>query len=219
MRTFAAGQAALLLLAALGRPVRAQEMRGEVLALSAEHRVLYQGIVYQQTGTWLGLRGELATRQFRFELYTLAGSLGGSGDSSNPDRDARTTVAAARVAVRPWIDVGLAAEAWHFASAVSETTWRLFGPVARAEGDLGLPVLHGFAELTLLPLAWGSSAVAPTSGARGVVGLLFVPATSPFMLRLAYRFERFNVGDPAASAPRREHVEGVQIGAGVRLGR
>ncbi len=209
---------ALLLAAVLAGPARAQQVRGEVLALSAEHRGLYQGTVYEQTGTWLGVRGELATRHFRFELYTLAGSLGGSADSSNPDRDVRVTVASVRLAAKRWLEVGLAAEAWHF-SGIGESTWRLAGPVARLESDLGLPALRGFAELTLLPLAWGSNAVAPTSGARGVVGLSIVPATSPFTLRLAYRFERFNVDDPAASAPRREHFEGVQVGAGVRLGR
>lgn len=199
-------------------PLQAQRASGEVLVMPLEHRVLYQGAELKHTGTWIGARAELAHRALRVEALALAGTLGGSADSANPDQDARTTLISARLAVRPWLEAGVAAEARRFSSSTSTSTWRAYGVTARASTDLGLPLLHGFAELTVYPLASGTAVVAPTSGTRGAVGLRIAPPASLFALHLAYRFERFNVDDPA-SVPRTEQFEGILIGAGIRLGR
>lgn len=197
-------------------PLEAQRISGEVLVMPLEHRVLYQGSELKHTGTWIGARAEFARRALRVEALVLTGPLGGSADSANPDQDARTTLISARLAVRPWLEAGLAAEARRFSSSTATMTWRAYGVTARAATDLGLPLLHGFAELTMYPLASGTAVVAPTSGARGVVGLRIAPPASMFALQLSYRFERFNVEDPS-SVPRTEQFEGILIGAGIRL--
>ncbi len=81
-----------------------------------------------------------------------------------------------------------------------------------------MPTLRGFAELTLFPLAGGTDAVAPASAARAAVGLRLSPPGARVGAELSYRFERFNLDDPAVGR-RYAQVEGLTIGAGVRFGR
>lgn len=212
----ALGAAALALCAAA--PLHAQRLTVDAQAWLVEHRLLYQSAELKQTGTWLGARASLSHRSLRFEIGTHAGSLGGSADPSHPDRDVRTTLIAARVAVRPWLELGMAAEARRASSPAGASTWRTFGMTARAATDLGLRALRGFGELTMYPAASGTEIVAPTSASRGIIGIQFGAPQSRVSGELAYRFERYNVSDPSSS-PRHEHFEAVVFGVGVLLRR
>jgi len=187
-----------------------QRITAEALAMPIEYRTLFQGTELVESGTWLGGRVELSHRALRLEAAALAGSLGGA--------DVRTTRLAARAAVLPWLEAGAAAEARRFSFAAGETRWRLYGLTAQALGDLGLPWLRGFGEITLMPLASGTSAVAPTSAVRGVAGIILAPPRGRLLVRFGYRFERFMVDDPA-SPGRTEQLEGLMLAAGLGIGR
>ncbi len=217
MRLVRAGAVLSLLLGAAS-PTAAQQLRVDAQAVSVEQRTRFGGQSFRQTGTWLGARGELLAGAWRFGLAGHAGSLGNDPDPANPDLDARTTLVSARRALASWLELGVVAEARRYKSDVATTTWRIYGLSARVETDLGMPTLRGFADLSVFPLAGGTNAVAPASAARGSVGLRLTPPGARTIAELSYRFERFNLDDPAAGR-RHAQLEGLTIGAGVRLGR
>jgi hypothetical protein len=205
---------------------RAQSLGGGVLAYRVEHRVLIQGSVLEQTGLWVGLEGSARWGPLRVGLAGLMGSLSaGEADSARPTRDARATTVSAVRRLADWAEAGLEVEARRFGSDAGTVVWRLAGLTARATPAMGLRGLEGLLEVSSFPLAGVSGADYSVKLAlRGMVGLRYAPPPGRWVLRLAYRFERFEfepsgAASPGADAERLEQFRGLVVGAGVHLAR
>ncbi len=205
--------------AALPAPARAQRLSGSAMGYNVQHRVLFADSVLEQTGFWFGLEGAVQLGRIRIGVSGLFGTLSGDSSATNPDRDVRVTTITAHTLVAPWAAVGLELEAKRFETDLGVTVWRLIGLNARLTPPLGGAGLRGVAELSYFASA--SVLDGPTMGPamRGVFGVAYEAPRGPLVLRLAYRFERFDMKADGAATERAEQLRGVTAGVGLRLGR
>jgi hypothetical protein len=210
-----------LALAAMLLPAAAQAQRLSLAAggFNVQRRVFLEHSVYQQTGMWIGGSGTVSLGKARIGLSGLMGTLKGDSGSVNPDVKARATAVTAQFAFTPTLLAGVQVEARRFDTDAGVTSWRLIGVRARYEPGLGMPGLRGLADLAVLPASSVSGGPSLKMALETTVGLSFSPQGSMLQARLAYRFERFDIGAQGLAGERYEQFRGLVVEAGVRLGR
>ncbi len=212
--------AVLLWLAGVALPFRlaAQVFEAGATVFNAQHRVLYAGSVADRTGIFIGGRGAASLGPVVVEVAGFTGTLGAAADGSAPEAKVRSTSVAVLVRATPWLQLGGEAEGRRFDSDAGATVWHLYGGAVRTVHSLGGSGLRGFAEVTLFPAATAEPMALKLSPAfRGTVGIDITPPKSVVVLRVGYRFERFDFSTTGPS--RLEQFRGVIAGAGIRIGR
>jgi hypothetical protein len=131
----------------------------------------------------------------------------------------RTTAVTAHVAVAPGVLLGVQVEARRFEADAGVTVWRLIGVNARLEPGLGLAGLRALADVSVLPASSVVNGPKLKMALQATVGASFAPRGGPLVLRIGYRFERFDVEATGASPERYEQFRGLIAEAGLSLGR
>jgi len=208
-------------LAAILLPCAAHAQRLSVAAdgFNVQRRVFLQNAVVEQTGMWIGGSGTVRLGKLRVGLSGLMGTLKGDGTPANPEVKARATALTVGIAFTPALTVGAQMEARRFDADAGTTSWRLIGGRARLEPGLGIPGLRGLADLAVLPASSVSGGPSLKMALETTVGLSFRPSRSVFQARLAYRFERFDIGAQGLAGERYEQFRGLMVEAGIGIGR
>jgi hypothetical protein len=188
-------------------------------AFNARRGIYYQGAVHEQTGLVVGGSGTLRLGRFRIGAGGWMGTLKGDGNPTNPDVKARTTSATVQVLVAPGVLVGARYEVRRFEADVAVTVWTLMGANVRMEPGLGFPGLSGLIDASVLPSSSVSGGPKLTMALQATVGVVYAPPRSPFVLRLGYRVERFDIKAAGISSARFEQFQGLVVEAGLSLGR
>ena len=197
----------------------AQGLTGSGMAYHVQHRVLYSGAVYEQTGTFVGAEGSAWVGPLRVGVSGWMGTLSGANDSINPDRKVRAT--AVTVLLEPWpmIALGGEVEAKRFEADAGVNAWRLIGATGRATLGLGVPGLAGTAQVTWFPSASVIGGEKISLAFRGTIGASYSAPRGPLTVSLGYRFERFDFAAVGTTPARLDQFRGIVVGAGLRLGR
>lgn len=214
--------ALVLALAAVLLPEAAHAQRLTLTAggFNVQRRVYLQGSVLEQTGVWIGAGGIARLGRIRVGLTGLMGTFKGKGnDPANADVKARTTALTVGIAFNPAVTAGVQVEGRRFEADAGTTSWRLIGVRARLEPGLGIPGLRGLADIAVLPASSVNGGPSLKTALEATIGATFAPPQSALLLRLAYRFERFDVGAQGLAAERYEQFRGLVAEVGVRLGR
>ncbi len=212
----------VLALAAVLLPEAAHAQRLTLTAggFNVQRRVYLQGSVLEQTGVWIGAGGTARLGRIRVGLTGLMGTFKGKGsDPANVDVKARTTALTVGIAFNPAVTAGVQVEGRRFEADAGTTSWRLIGVRGRFEPGLGIPGLRGLADLAFLPASTVSGGPSLKTALEATIGATFAPPQSALVLRLGYRFERFDVGAQGLAAERYEQFRGLVAEVGVRLGR
>ncbi len=196
----------------------AQEVRVAGQAFNAQRRIYYRGTVYEQTGLWYGGAGSMRLGPVRVGVGLLMGTAGGT-DAANPSVKIRTTAVTAHYAPRPWLALGVQAEARRFESDAGVVVWRLIGANARVEPGLGVPGLRGIADISVLPASAVTGGSSLSMAVQATMGFAWSPGAGPWELRLAYRFERYDIASGSVSPERYEQFRGVIAAIGIPIGR
>lgn len=204
-----------LLTGLAGTPGGAQELRGGTTAVLVQRRVSYLGTVDEQTGFWVGVEGSVKVRRVTIGASGFFGSLARASDAlATPNLDVRVSALFVETTLSDWFDVGAVAEARRYQSDVGVNIWRLIGPQLRVTPELGLPSLAASVELTYFASAsviGGAERLSPAI--RAVVGTSWTPPRFPLLLRVNYRFERFDFGAVGTDPARLEQFSGLELGA------
>ncbi len=207
---------AVLLLPAAAR---AQKLTLTAGGFNVQRRVYLQGAVLEQTGVWMGASGMVRLGKLRVALSGLMGTFKGDGSPANTDVKARTTALTLGLQFNPALLAGLQVEGRRFDADAGVTSWRLIGPRVRAEPGLGIPGLRGLADVAVLPASSVSGGPSIKTALEATVGATLAPPRGRMLFRLAYRFERFDVGAEGLAAERYEQFRGLVAEVGLRLGR
>lgn len=197
----------------------AQGIAGDAGAFSMQRRLSYQSAVYEQTGVALGGTGTARLGPMALRVSGLFGTLKGDGTAANPDVKLRTTAVRLEVVVRPWLALGVVAEARRFEADAGVTTWKLFGAAARLEPDLGLAGLRGLADVAMMPAASVAGGPKAKMALQAIVGVSYQSPRGPLHLSIGYRFERYDFDVSGVSPERYEQFRGIVAEAGLRIGR
>jgi hypothetical protein len=213
--------AELLLLVALpvGAQTRGSGLSGVVLAHRAEQRMRYLGSVHEQSGTWFGGEGQLGVGPVTLRVSGVTGKLTGDTSAVNPDRSVR--VSAASLSLRPaaWLDLGADVAARRVESSASTVVARLFGGHAGLAIPLGVEDLTGTVQAVYYPATDVTGDEKLSLALSGEFGFLYAPSRRGIVLRLSYRFERYDYAASALGPARLEQVRSVVAGLGIHFGR
>mgnify|MGYP001310857179 CR=1 FL=1 len=213
--------AALLLVVALpvGAQTRGSGLSGVALAYRVEQRMRYLGTVHDQSGTWFGVEGQARLGPVTLRLGGVTGKLAGDTSATNPDRDIR--VSAISLGIRPtvWLEVGADVAARRVASPASTVVTRLFGGHLALALPLGVDGLSGNATVVYYPAAGVTGDEKLSLALSGELGFSYLPSRGGLVLRLSYRFERYDFGATALGPARLEQVRTVVAGLGIHFGR
>jgi len=213
--------AELLLLVALpvGAQTRGSGFSGVVLAHRAEQRMRYLGSVHEQSGTWFGGEGQLGVGHVTLRVSGVTGKLTGDTSAVNPDRSVR--VSAASLSLRPaaWLELGADVAARRVESSASTVVSRLFGGHAGLAIPLGVDGLAGKAMAVYYPATDVTGEERLSLALSGELGFLYAPSRRGIVLRLSYRFERYDYAASALGPARLEQMRTVVAGLGIQLGR
>lgn len=210
---------AVLLAVSIPTTLVAQGLSGGGMAYRVQHRVLYQGSVLEQTGTFVGGQGSVRLGPARLGVSGLMGTLGGGDDPANPEKKVRASSVTVLIEAYPGLAVGAEAEGIRFEADAGTTAWRLIGVHGQAAIGLDVPGLAGTAELSYFPSASVIDGEKITLAFRGTVGVSYDAPRGPLTLSLGYRFERFDFEASGTTPARLEQFRGVVVGAGIELGR
>ena len=210
-----------LALAVLLAPAAAQAQKPSLTAggFNVQRRVFLQSSVVEQTGLWVGASGTARFGKLRLGLTGLMGTLKGDGSPMNPDVKVRTTALTLGLAFVPALTVGVQVEARRFDADAGVTAWRLIGGRVRFEPALGVPGLRGLADVAVLPASSVSGGPSLKMAMEMTVGTTYSPPRGAVQMRLAYRFERFDVAAQGLAGERYEQFRGLVAEVGIRLGR
>jgi hypothetical protein len=175
--------------------------------------------VHEQTGLFFGGAGAVRLGPLRVGVSGLMGTLSGDGGATNPDVKVRTTAVTAHIAVAPGVLLGAQAEARRFEADAGVTAWRLIGANVRLEPGLGLAGLRALADVAVLPASSVSNGPKLKVAIQATVGASFAPRGGPLVMRIGYRFERYDIDATGASPERYEQFRGLVAEAGLSLGR
>jgi hypothetical protein len=104
-----------------------------------------------------------------------------------------------------------------FSSAVGYQRWDMLGLGAWVSTALGDPALQAYARGSYLPAVGVTGQPSPTLALAAEVGVSAMPHRAPVVIRLAYRFERFDFpGQPTA---RLEEFDRITLEVGYRVRR
>ncbi len=207
----------------VGMPLRAQDtgvgLAGTVLTQSVQYRLRYVGSVHDQSGTWLGGEGAARFGPVLVRVSLTKGDLSGDTSAINPDRTLRVTNLSLSIRPVVWVEVGADAMARRVESSASTIIWRLLGGHFGIALPLGLEGLSGTATGTYY--AWRSvtGGEVLNLAATGDLGVAYAPRGGVIILRVAYRFERYDFDGLGGDPPRLEQSRSLVAGIGVRLGK
>jgi hypothetical protein len=210
-----AAQAAWLAVGARPVPLEAQVLEGTIGAYAVQHRVLYHGTVYDQAGTGFEARGSLGLGPVVLGLAGWRAGLTADGGLPNGDVTVRTTALWLDAAILPVLALGGQIETRRFTSDAGITVWQLRGWEARFHPELGFPGLRGVAEVALLSSGQVRGGSRMDVALQTTMGISYTLRGSPLRLRLAYRFERYDLRSPAGEAARLEQFRGLLMEASV----
>jgi hypothetical protein len=213
-----AGAAAWLALA-LPVAARAQSLQGVGGGFNVQRRIFYQDAVHEQTGMLVGGSGSLGLGPLRLGVSGVMGTLKSTEGSAAADVKVRSSAVRVQYALAPGIAVGVQAEARRFEADAGVTVWRLIGVNARLEPGLGLAGLRALADVSVLPASSVVNGPKLKMALQATVGASFAPRGGPLVLRIGYRFERFDLEATGASPERYEQFRGLVVEAGLSLGR
>lgn len=198
----------------------AQNVTGSGGVFTVVRRTGYEGATYEQTGVMYGAAGEAGLGPVTVAVSSLMGKLTGDDGDLHPPVDVRSTSAALRVRVVPWLALGVQVEARRLASSIGGTSvWRLIGPQVLVTPPLGVIGLQAIGELSYFPSASVTNGPEMTTALRTLIGAGFASRGGGLSVRVGYRFERYDVSDSGNSTARLEQFGGVVAEVGFRLGR
>ena len=212
----------LVALAALLVPgaALAQGVEGGAGAYNVQRRVWYQSAVHEQTGLLVGGGAALRLGRLRIGVDGVMGTLKAAETSAgDEDVTVRSTAVRALFAVAPALLVGVQAEARRFEADAGVTMWRLMGASLRFEPGLGREGVRALADVSVLPASSVSGGPKLTMAVEATLGVSVRLPRSPLGVRIAYRFERFDVEATGTSPERYEQFRGLVAEASLRLGR
>jgi hypothetical protein len=213
-----AGAAAWLALA-LPVAARAQSFQGVGGGFNVQRRIFYQDAVHEQTGMLVGGSGSLGLGPLRLGVSGVMGTLKATEGSADADVKVRSSAVRVHYALAPGILLGVQAEARRFEADAGVTVWRLIGVNARLEPGLGVAGLRALADVSVLPASSVVNGPKLTMAVQAMVGASFAPFGSPLVVRIGYRFERFDIEATGASPERYEQFRGLVVEAGLSLSR
>ncbi len=213
-----AGLAALAL-AIVPRTARSQSLDAAAEAFNAQWRVYAQGTAFEQKGLMVGGSGGVRLGRIRIGVGGWMGTLKGEGSAASPDVKTRTTAASVLVRVLPRLDLGAQYEVRRFETALGATVWTMMGASVRLMPNLGVPGLDGMVDVSLLPSASIADGPKVSMALQTNVGVTYAPQGGRVSFRLAYRFERYDVGAVGGAGAHYEQFRGVAAGVGIRFGR
>lgn len=146
-----------------------------------------------RSGTWAGAQGSVRVGRIDVQVRGLFGSL--SGSSQGLAQRVRETGLGVTLALRPWLDVGLDAEAIRLSSDLATMVWRLYGVRAAVSHSLGFQGLTARAEFAVYPLTSVAAARPLRRPIRAEVGLSYATGLLPLEISLAYRVESIDFED------------------------
>lgn len=199
--------------------LEAQVLEGALGVYTVQHRVLYHGGVYDQTGTAFAARGSLGVGPLMVGLAGWRAGLTADGGLPNGDVTVRTTALWLDAAILPSLSLGGQLETRRFTSDAGVTVWQLGGWEVRFHPELGFPGLRGVAEVALLSSGRVRGGSRMSVALQTAMGISYAIRGSPLRLRLAYRFERYDLRPPAGAALRLEQFRGLLVEASVRAGK
>jgi hypothetical protein len=213
--------AELLLLVALpvGAQTRGSGLSGVVLAHRAEQRMRYLGSVHEQSGTWFGGEGQLGVGPVTLRVSGVTGKLTGDTSAVNPDRSVRVSEASLSLWPAAWLDLGADVAARRVESSASTVVSRLFGGHVGLAIPLGVEGLTGTFQAVYYPTTNVTGDEKLSLALSGELGFLYAPSRRGIVLRLSYRFERYDYAASALGPARLEQMRTVVAGLGIQLGR
>jgi len=193
------------------------------LGYQVQYHVRYLGEVEEQTGMLAGGEGWLRLGFIEVGGQGLVGKLVAASGTTTLNRTVRFSTAWVSLRLGNAASVGGVIEARRYETTLGASVWQLLGGRARLSPSLGLPGLAGVVDVTYFFSCKAPGFAAPSVALRGEVGVAFAPGNGPIVLRVAYRFERFDFGESGfgstAIAARLEQGRGLVAGLGLRLGR
>jgi len=213
--------AELLLLVALpvGAQTRGSGLSGVALAYRAEQRMRYLGTVHDQSGTWFGGEGLARVGPIGLRVSGVTGRLSGDTSVTNPDRTVRISEATLSLWPAPWLDLGADVVARRVESSASTVVSRLLGGHAGLAIPLGVDGLTGTVRGVYYPATDVTGDEKLSLALSGELGFLYAPSRGGIVLRLSYRFERYDYAATTLGPARLEQVRSVVVGLGIHFGR
>jgi hypothetical protein len=204
--------AALAVLAARVMAAQRIEVTGLGMIAGPHATVLEQGTREIVGGTWLGATVEVRKDRWLMAVSGLRGTLHPI-ENTPFQRDGGEE----RVAVCYELRHGLRAEATYtaraFSSAAGYQRWNMLGIGAAVSLPLGDSLLHADARGSYLPAVSVSGQASPSVALAAEVGVTAAPLPTPLVIRLNYRFERFDF-----PSGRLEQFDRVALAVGYRIG-
>jgi hypothetical protein len=208
-----------LALGALAAPatLRGQSLEATLGPYALERRLEYHGEVYDQTGTVYGGTATLRWGAVMLDAGGWTGALSGREGLPNGDVRVRTTAASLHLAVTSAILVGAQVETRRFASEAGVVIWQMRGWDVLFHPELGLPGLQGVAEVSILSSSTVRGGPTMDVALQTTMGVAYSVRGAPLLLRLAYRFERYDLPTSGASSGRLEQFRGVVAEVGLHV--
>ncbi len=174
----------LVLALLIGAPLAAQERgvrAGAVAYFASLGSASQKGY---QSGTWVGLEGQVAKGRLALGVRGLRGTLG--GDPVREDRDARQTDAWLTVRIQPWLQIGARGKAVAVSTSLANSVWRMYGAGASFSSAIGTPRLRGWADVAVYPITAVVASQNLGTPRSAEVGLAYRPSSAPVEFRFSY---------------------------------
>jgi len=191
------------------------EVTGFGIVAGPRGTVLNQGVRETVQGVWLGAVLEVRAGRFLVSAFGLRGTLDPVANTVR--RDGGEEGILVRFEPRAGLGVDAVYTARAFSSAVGYQRWDMLGFGAWVSVPLGDPALQAFARGSYLPAVGVSGQPSPNLALAAEVGVSATPRRAPVVIRLTYRFERFDF--PAQPASRLEAFERMALEVGYRVRR
>jgi hypothetical protein len=205
----------LLLALPAGAQTGGSGLTGVVLAHRAEQRLRYLGSTHEQSGMWFGGEGLASFGRVRLRVSGVTGRLSGDTSVTNPDRSVRVSEASLSLQPFGWLEFGTDVVARRVASRASTVVSRLLGGHVGVAVPLGVQGLTGAVRGVYYPATDVTGNEALSLALGGEIGVLYAPSRSGIVLRLSYRFERYDYAAGALGPARLEQVRAVVVGLGI----
>ncbi len=196
-------------------PAQRAEVTGFGIVAGPRSIVLSEGVRETVQGVWLGMVLEVRVDRFLVSGFGLRGTLAPVANTVR--RDGGEEGILVRFEPRAGLGVDAMYTARAFSSAVGYQRWDMLSLGAWGSVVLGDPALRAFARGSYLPAVGVSGQPSPSLALAADVGVSVTPRRAPVVIRLTYRFERFDF--PAQPASRFEAFERIALEVGYRASR
>ena len=173
------------------------EVTGFGIVASPRSTVLDQGVREVIGGVWIGAAVQVKVDRLLITASGLRGTLDPI-ENTPFQSDAGEEGMRVGLALRSWLSVEADYTARAFSSTAGYQRWDMLGLGAAASVPLGDSALSAHARVSYLPVANASGRSSPGLAVAAEVGVTAAPRRAPLLIRLSYRFERFDFpGEPA----------------------